>query len=93
MGKGETNYPAKRYIVHFVLSDFIGFKCRGLKCGVKPCKTGLQIVKLKWVTVQANNAIYIVIWRGLFNDPLAPNKVSALLNAKDRAKSNFLFCF
>lgn len=42
---------------------------------------------------QANNAIYIVIWCGLFNDPLAPNKVSALLDAKGRAKFNFLFFF
>lgn len=62
---------------------FIGFKCRGLKCGVKPCKSGFQIVKLKWITVQANDAIYMVIWRGLFNVSLAPNKVSALLDAKD----------
>lgn len=71
----------------------IGFKCRGLKCGVKPCKSGFQIVKLKWISAQANNAIYIVIWRGLFNVSLAPNKVSALLHAKYRAKTNFLFFF
>ena len=62
---------------------------------VEPNRASLGFRSSSWsgLTVHANSAIYIVIWRGLFSDPFAPNKVSALLNAKDRAKSNFLFFF